>query len=125
MGKTNRTMFDSIHRFQQLSSCIGSPVTWGATSITSTNVNENWLGDDVMSAATTYAMTGSDQGMFNSYAAISTYWTDTTNMDNLRGADITDHSVAGSIETIGANNDASRTNADHAVHTASDSTWGA
>jgi len=125
-------MFETIHHFQQLSSCvgsnscgIGSPVTFGATAITSTNVNENYLVDDVMSAATTYAMTGSDQGMFNSYAAISAYWSDTTDMDNLRAADITDHSVAGSIETIGANDDATRTNAGNAVHTASGSTYGA
>ena len=119
-------MFESIHHFQQLSSCvgsnscgIGSPVNFGATTINSANVHENWLVDDIQSAATTYSMTGSDQGMFNDYAAIATCWYDTTNMDNLRGADITDHSIAGSLETIGLNNDPLRNNAGHSVHTPS------
>ena len=119
-------MFETMHHLQQLSSCvgtnscgIGSPVNFGATSITSANVHENWLVDDVMSAATTYSMTGSDQGMFNNYAAIAACWYDTTNMDNLRGADITDHSIAGSLETIGLNNDPLRNNAGHSVHTPS------
>jgi len=55
-------------------------------------------------------MTGSDQGAYNSYVAIHTYWSDTTNMDNIRGADITDGTIAGSIESISAN----------VTHTASD-----
>merc|ERR1712216_121204 len=42
-------------------------------------------------------------------SAINTYWSDTTNMDNLRGADITGD-IAGTIETISDNVD----------HTASD-----
>merc|ERR1719287_250309 len=110
-------MFEAIHHFQQLSSCVGAnscgvgaPTLFGADSIQGT---------------TALAMTGSDQGMFNSYAAISAYWSDTTDMDNLRTADITDHSVAGSTESIGANDDATRTNAGNAVHTASGSTYGA
>jgi hypothetical protein len=119
-------MFETVHHFQQLSSCvgsnscgIGSPVNFGATTINSANVHENWLVDDIQSAATTYSMTGSDQGMFNDYAAIATCWYDTTNMDNLRGADITDHSIAGSLETIGLNNNPLRNNAGHSVHTPS------
>ena len=43
------------------------------------------------------------QGAYNSYVAIHTYWSDTANMDNIRGADITDGSVAGSTETISDN----------------------
>ena len=119
-------MFETMHHLQQLSSCvgtnscgIGSPVNFGATTINSANVHENWLVDDIQSAATTYSMTGSDQGMFNDYAAIATCWYDTTNMDNLRGADITDHSIAGSLETIGLNNNPLRNNAGHSVHTPS------
>jgi hypothetical protein len=114
-------MFHDVLHLQQLSSCvgsnscgIGSPVLFGATAITSTNVAEAWLGDD-MNGTTVMNMTGSNQGMYNSYAAISTYWTDTTAMDNLRAADITDSSVAGSTETISGN----------VVHTASSSTFNA
>ena len=62
-------------------------------------------------------MTGSDQGMFNSYAAISAYWSDTTAMDNIRAADITDSTVAGSLETIGANTAANNVRGGHSVHT--------
>lgn len=32
-----------------------------------------------------------------------TYWADTTAMDNIRGADITDGTIAGSTETISGN----------------------
>ena len=52
---------------------------------------------------TSMDMTGSDQGAYNSYVAVHTFWADTTNMDNIRGADITDGSVAGSTETISDN----------------------
>ena len=37
---------------------------------------------------TSMDMTGSDQGAYNSYVAVHTFWADTTNMDNIRGADI-------------------------------------
>ena len=124
-------MFEHIHHFQQLSSCVGAnscgvgaPTLFGATSITSTNVSENWLADSIQ-GTTALAMTGSDQGMFNSYAAISAYWSDTTAMDNIRAADITDSSVAGSLETIGANTAANNVRGGHSVHTASGATFGA
>jgi hypothetical protein len=120
-------MFGDLHHFQQLSSCIGSnscgigaPVTFGAVSITSTNVGETWLTDDQVAT-----MTGSDQGMYNSYASISAAWSDTTAMDNLRAADITATSVAGSLETIGANTATTNVRGGHSVHTASGSTYGA
>ena len=124
-------MFEHIHHFQQLSSCVGTnscgvgaPTLFGATAITSTNVAENWLADSIQ-GTTSLAMTGSDQGMFNSYAAISAYWSDTTAMDNLRAADITDSSVAGSTETIAANDATTNVRGGHSVHTASGSTFNA
>jgi len=76
-------MFETIHHFSQLSSCIGSsscgvgaPTQFGATSIDSANVNEKWLADSTSS--TSMAMTGSNQGMFNDYASINAFWADTT-----------------------------------------------
>ena len=36
--------------------------------------------------------------------------------DNIRGADITDSSVAGSLETIGANSEANNVRGGHSVH---------
>ena len=123
-------MFDTIHHFQQLSSCVGTNscgvgttggLLFGATSITATNVAEGWLSDS--NSTVTFDMTGSDQGMFNSYAAISATWADTTAMDNLRAADITATTVAGSTETIGANTAATNVRGGHSVHTDSTSTW--
>jgi hypothetical protein len=123
-------MFDAIHHFTQLSSCVGAnscgvgaPLVFGAVSITSTNAAESWLSDSNSSVA--FDMTGSDQGAYNSYAAISAFWSDTTNMDNLRAGDITDSSIAGSVEAIGANTAATNVRGGHSVHTASDSTYGA
>ena len=119
-------MFDTIHHFQQLSSCVGTNscgvgttggLLFGATSITSTNVAEGWLDDS--NSTTVYSMSSSDQGMFNSYAAISAFWSDTTKMDNLRAADITATSVAGSTETIADNTAATNVRGGHTVHTAS------
>ena len=127
-------MFDTIHHFQQLSSCVGTnscgvgvlPVAsggllFGATSITATNVAEGWLDDS--NSTTVYAMTGSDQGMFNSYASISATWADTTAMDNLRAADITATTVAGSLETIADNTAVTNVRGGHSVHSSSTSTW--
>ena len=48
-------------------------------------------------------MVGSDQGMYSIYSSVNTFWKDTTTMDNLRGADISASSVAGSTETIASN----------------------
>jgi len=129
-------MFEHIHHFQQLSSCVGTNscgvgtnatnnLHFGATAISTTNVSENWLADSIQGGSTAMDMTGSDQGMYNSYAAISAYWSDTTAMDNLRGADITSSTVAGSLETIGANTTANNVRGGHSVHTASGSTWNA
>jgi hypothetical protein len=124
-------MFHDVLHLQQLSSCvgsnscgIGSPVLFGATAVTSTNVAESWLADSIQ-GQTTYSMTGSDQGMWNSYAAISAYWSDTTAMDNLRGADITATSVAGSTETIATNTAANNVRGGHTVHTSTTSSFNA
>jgi hypothetical protein len=123
-------MFDTIHHFSQLSSSvganssgIGTPLVFGATSITATNASESWLSDDNSTVA--FDATGSDQGAYNSYAAISAFWSDTTNLDNLRSGDITDSSIAGSAESIGANTAANIVRGGHSVHTASGSTYGA
>ena len=136
-------MFEHIHHFQQLSSCVGdnscgvyfntSPSDTGGLYFGATHLQDNtdarlgvakgYLADS--NSTVSYDMTGSDQGMFNSYAAISAYWSDTTAMDNIRAADITDSTVAGSLETIGANTAANNVRGGHSVHTASGSTFGA
>jgi len=125
-------MFDTIHHFQQLSSCVGTnscgvgvlPVAdggllFGATSITSTNVAEGWLDDS--NSTTVYSISSSDQGMFNSYVSISATWADTTAMDNLRAADITVTTVACSLETIANNTAATNVRGGHSVHSSSTS----
>ena len=117
-------MFHDVLHLQQLSSCvgdnscgIGSPVLFGATAITDTNVAEAWLGDDKTGGLSNMAT--SNQGMFTSGSAINNYWSDTTAMDNLRAADITASTVAGSTETIADNTAANNVRGGHSVHTAS------
>jgi hypothetical protein len=129
-------MFDTIHHFQQLSSCVGdnscgvyfntSPgdsggLYFGGTHLqnnsdTTLGVGKGFLADS--NSTVTYAMTGSDQGMFTSGSAINNFWADTTVMDNIRGGDITDSTIAGSLETIGANTTANNVRGGHSVHTA-------
>ena len=133
-------MFEHIHHFQQLSSCVGdnscgvyfntSPsdtagLFFGATHLqanpdTVAGVGKGFLADS--NSTVTYAMTGSDQGMFTSGSAINNYWSDTTDMDNLRAADITDTSIAGSTESIVDNTAANNVRGGHSVHTASGET---
>jgi hypothetical protein len=57
--------------------------------------------------------------MFTSGSVVNAFWSDTTAMDNLRAADITATSVAGSLETIGANTVATNVRGGHTVHTGS------
>jgi len=129
-------MFDTIHHFQQLSSCVGdhscniyfntapsdtAGLFFGGTHLqngtdTALGVGKGFLADS--NSTVSYAMTGSDQGMFTSGSAINNYWSDTTAMDNLRAADITDSSVAGSTESIGTNTAANNVRGGHTVHTA-------
>ena len=118
-------MFETIHHFQQLSSCIGTcgwgdaadkNVSFGAAFMDDKNVEEKWLVDNVPMHVKKkdFSMAGSNQGMFNNYSAIHTTWADTTAMDNLRGADITSD-VAGTLEaTMGEDRTAG-----HTVHTPS------
>merc|ERR1712216_503071 len=84
----------------------GLPVQFGIASFNDADASKAWLSDSNNGGAVD--LTGSDQGAYSD-SAINTYWSDTTNMDNLRGADITGD-IAGTIETISANVD----------HTASD-----
>ena len=101
----------------------------GGIQFDDTQVSNAWLADSD-NGATAMDMTGSDQvwnpcfvdnegffmtritdgwaprilqGAYNSYSSVHTYWADTTAMDNIRGADITDGTIAGSIESISAN----------------------
>jgi hypothetical protein len=116
-------------RFQKLSSCVGSAcgnfgtpanVLFGADKIDEKNVKESWLNDNMHNAD----MDGSDQGMYNGYASTRAYWHDTTYMDNLRTADITDHSVAGSLEDpIQDNTPANNVRGGHSIHTITDETF--
>merc|ERR1712216_722803 len=114
-------MFEHIHHFQQLSSCgvgVDSTLHFGGVEYRATDVAESWMSDDMMSGGAAYSMSGSDQGAYNSYSSIYAYWSDTTAMDNIRAADITDSTVAGSLETIAANTTATNVRGGHSVHTA-------
>ena len=66
---------------------------------------------------------GSNQGMYSSYSTINAFWSDTTAMDNLRGADITNSSIAGSTETIGYNTQANEVRGGHSVHSKSSESY--
>jgi len=64
---------------------------------------KEWLADDETGVAQNghplYDSNATQGGMYGPWQIWAT-WCDTTNMDNLRTADITDPTVAGSIETI-------------------------
>ena len=95
----------------------------GALHITNDNVAESWLDDDQVSDMSAGGNGPVDrnevtglivayvawrrpefhlvlplQGMYNAYAAVKTYWSDTVNMDNLRGADATGVATPGAQE---------------------------
>jgi hypothetical protein len=79
-------MFEVIHNFTQLSSCVGSSscgvggtVTFGATDI-NTATGKGFLADVDNGNGSTFTMWGSNQGMYNTYAGINAYWSDTTLM---------------------------------------------
>ena len=57
--------------------------------------------------------------MFTDGSAINVYWSYTTLMDNLRAADITATSIAGSTETIADNTVATNVRGGHSVLDAS------
>jgi hypothetical protein len=123
-------MFDTIHHFQQLDSCVGSNscgvcfntapgdtngLPFGATHLASGG-HKAWLADS--NSTVTYDMGTATQGMWSDGKGINAYWSDTTDMDNLRAADITATSVAGSLETIGGNTAATNVRGGHTVHIA-------
>jgi hypothetical protein len=166
-------MFEHVHHFQQLSSCVGSNscgalfntapsdtagLWFGATHLQATNfsgaainhslyfADKAWLGDDYMGSHVFHNdtgatpadtnnwpaptanhldiyMIGSNQGMYSTFSSINAFWKDTTTMDNLRGADITASSVAGSTETIASNTKPNNVRGGHSVHSNTDETY--
>ena len=64
------------------------------------NVSEDWLDDDQVSdmAVGGNGPVTRNEGMYNAYTAIKTYWSDTINMDNLRGGDATGMATPGAME---------------------------
>jgi hypothetical protein len=75
-----------------------------------------WMQDDQVSSDD---MVPGGTGMFGHWA-VHVPWTDTTDMDNLHAADITDSSIAGALEVIAGNTPANNVRGGHTVHTASD-----
>ena len=75
-------------------------IYFGAAHIDNTNVAESWLSDDQVSAMNVGGNGPVDrnEGMYNNYAAIKTYWSDTIFMDNLRGGDATGAATPGAQE---------------------------
>ena len=123
-------MFDTIHHFQQLDSCVGSnscgvyfntaPGDTNGLSFEATHLasggTKAWLADS--NSTVTYDMSTTTQGMWSSDTGINASWPDTADMDNLRAADITATSVAGSLETIGGNTTATNVRGGLTVHIA-------
>ena len=72
----------------------------GALHIDSSNAAEDWLDDDQVSAMNTggNGPVTRNEGMYNGYAAVKTYWSDTVVMDNLRGGDATGVATPGAQE---------------------------
>jgi len=132
-------MFHDLHHFQQLSSCVGSNscgvyfntapgdtngLWYGATHLQDQSVDSAINGPDKgfladSNSTVDYSMATSNQGMWTTGSAINTFWSDTTDMDNLRTADITATSVAGSLEEIGINDATTNVRGGHTVHTGS------
>jgi len=96
-------MFETIHHFQQLSSCVGTSscgvyfntapsdsagLFFGATHLQSgqdanLGVAKGFLADS--NSTVSYDMATSNQGMFSSGSAINNYWSDTTAMVSVCG----------------------------------------
>ena len=72
----------------------------GALHINKDNVAEDWLDDDQVSAMNTggNGPVTRNEGMYNNYTAVKTYWSDTVFMDNLRGGDATGVATPGAQE---------------------------
>jgi hypothetical protein len=75
-------------------------IYFGALHIDNTNVKEDWLDDDQVSAMNTggNGPVTRNEGMYNNYTSVQTYWSDTTLMDNLRGGDATGVATPGAQE---------------------------
>jgi hypothetical protein len=75
-------------------------VSSGALHIENDRAAEDWLDDDQVSAMNTggNGPVTRNEGMYNNYTAVKTYWSDTTVMDNLRGADATGVATPGAQE---------------------------
>ena len=77
-------------------------IYFGALHIDSSNAAEDWMSDDQASA---FNVGGNgpvtrNEGMYNAYTAVKTYWSDTIVMDNLRGADATGVATPGAQEVV-------------------------
>ena len=77
-------------------------IYFGALHIDSTYVAEDWLSDDQVSAMNVggNGPVLRNEGMYNNYTAVHTYWSDTTVMDNLRGGDATGVATPGAQEVV-------------------------
>jgi len=75
-------------------------IWFGGSHVDNENVGENWLADDQVSDMSVghNGPVTRNEGMYNSYAAEHAFWADTTNMDNLRGADATGKATPGAME---------------------------
>ena len=75
-------------------------IYFGALHIDNTNVKEDWLDDDQVSAMNTggNGPVTRNEGMYNNYTSVQTFWSDTTLMDNLRGGDATGVATPGAQE---------------------------
>ena len=75
-------------------------IYFGALHINNENVAEDWLDDDQASAFNVGGNGPVDrnEGAYNNYTAVKTYWYDTINSDNLRGADATGVATPGAQE---------------------------
>ena len=75
-------------------------IYFGALHINNDNVKEDWLDDDQVSDMSTggNGPVTRNEGMYNAYTAVKTYWSDTIVMDNLRGGDATGVATPGAQE---------------------------
>jgi hypothetical protein len=103
------------HSFPGGTTVTNANIYFGALHINNANVAETWLDDDQVSDMNTggNGPVTRNEGMYNNYTAVKTFWSDTTRMDNLRGADATGVATPGAQETFSTNT----------THTTSDSTF--
>ena len=95
----------------------------GALHINNDNVAEDWLDDDQVSAMNT-GVNGPvtrNEGMYNNYTAVKTFWSDTVVMDNLRGGDATGVATPGAQEI--SSTSSAVTGNGNTVHTYSGDSW--